>query len=76
MTAPRSTRAEEIPIFLVPQEISRMIRERGERVYRISVKRTRYHYYNISVRTRSLPRELAPAPDVSCAGPKEEEGRA
>ena len=59
MTPPRSTRAEEIPLFLVPREIARMIRERGEKVYRISVKRTHYHHYNISVRTRSVPRELS-----------------
>jgi len=64
MTTPRSTRATEIPLFLVPQEIARMIRERGEKVYRISVKRTHYHHYNISVRTRSVPRELAPTGDV------------
>jgi hypothetical protein len=42
--------------------IARMIRERGEKVYRISAKRTHYHHYNISVRTRSVPRELMPAP--------------
>jgi len=65
MTTPRSTRATEIPLFLVPQEIARMIRERGEKVYRISVKRTHYHHYNISVRTRSVPRELAPTGEVS-----------
>jgi hypothetical protein len=76
MTRPKSVSAAEIPIFLVPQEIARLMRDRGERVYRISVKRTRYHYYNISVRTRSVPRELAPAPDVSCAGPGEEESAA
>jgi len=50
------------------------MRDRGERVYRISVKRTRYHYYNISVRTRSVPRELAPAPEAACAVPVKEGG--
>jgi hypothetical protein len=46
----------------------RLIRTRGEKVYRTSVIRTHYHYYNISIRTRSLLRELRgrekiPAPD-------------
>jgi len=76
MTRPRSVSAAEIPIFLVPHEIARLMRDRGERVYRISVKRTRYHYYNISVRTRSVPRELAPAPEVPGAVPVKAEGGA
>jgi hypothetical protein len=50
----------EIPLYLVPQAVTRLIRERGEKVYRISVKRTHYHHYNISVRTRLLPKELRP----------------
>jgi hypothetical protein len=61
MTPPKSTSATEIPLHLIPHVIARMIRERGGKVYRISVKRTHYHHYNISVRTRSLPRELMPA---------------
>lgn len=60
MTRAKSTRTNEIPLFLVPQAVTRLIRERGEKVYRISVKRTHYHHYNISVRTRSLPKELQP----------------
>lgn len=60
MTKAKSTRATEIPLYLLPQAIARLIRERGEKVYRISVKRTHLHHYNVSVRTRSLPRELAP----------------
>ena len=60
MTISKSTSMTEIPLYLVPQAITRLIRERGEKVYRISVKRTHYHHYNISVRTRSLPKELRP----------------
>jgi hypothetical protein len=62
MTPPKSTVATEVPLYLVPRVIARMIRERGEKVYRISAKRTHYHHYNISVRTRTVPRELMPAP--------------
>lgn len=61
MTHAKSTRATEIPLYLVPRAITRMIRERGEKVYRISVVRTHFHHYNISVRTRSIPREIQPA---------------
>ena len=61
MTHAKSVRAKEIPLYLVPRAITRMIRERGEKVYRISVVRTRFHHYNISVRTRFIPREIRPA---------------
>ena len=72
MTKRRSTKATEIPLYLLPLAIARLIRERGEKVYRVSVKRTHYHHYNVSVRTRSLPKELAPvretAPVISGKG--------
>ena len=72
MTKRRSTRATEIPISLVPHAIALLIRMRGVKVYRISVKRTHHHHYNVSVRTRSLPRELAlvreTAPVISSEG--------
>ena len=58
MTNAKSMRATEIPLNLVPHAIARPIRQRGEKVYRISVKRTHYHHYNVSVRTRLPPREL------------------
>jgi hypothetical protein len=48
----------EVPLYLLPQAVARLVRERGEKVYRISVKRTHWHHYNVSVRTRSPPREL------------------
>lgn len=60
MTKAKSTGMTEIPLYLVPQAVTRLIRERGEKVYRISVVRTHYHHYNVSVRTRSLPMELRP----------------
>lgn len=69
MTNAKSTSMTEIPLYLVPQAVTRLIRERGEKVYRISVVRTHYHHYNVSVRTRSLPMELRPvqepAPEFS-----------
>ena len=58
MTTAKSMCATGIPLYLIPQAITRLIRTRGEKVYRISVVRTHYHHYNISVRTRLPPREL------------------
>lgn len=72
-TARRSQSETEIPLYLIPQAITRLIRGRGEKVYRISVVRTHYHHYNISVRTPSLKRELQPArgPAPECSGDAE-----
>lgn len=50
----------EIPLFNLPHVIARQIKKRGDRIYRISVKRTHWHLYNVSVRVKSLPRELLP----------------
>jgi hypothetical protein len=55
-----SATEREIPLFLIPQVIVRQIRKRGGSVYRISVKRTHRHHYNITVRTKRMPRELVP----------------
>ena len=60
MTARRSVTEAEVPLYLIPAVIARQIKKRGNAVYRISVKRTHWHHYNISVRTKSLPRELRP----------------
>lgn len=48
-----------IPLFLLPHAIALQIKKRGDLIYRISVKRTCWHHYNVSVRIKSLPRELA-----------------
>jgi hypothetical protein len=55
-----SNEEKEIPLYLLPHAIARQIRKTGDRIYRISVKRTHYHHYNVSVRTKALPRELLP----------------
>ncbi|MFA6225065.1 MAG: hypothetical protein WC620_02535 [Methanoregula sp.] len=41
----------DIPLYLVPHIIARAIWQRGERMYRISVIRTKQHYYTIRLRT-------------------------
>ena len=61
MTKSKSATQGGIPLYLLPRAIALHINRIGESVYRISVKRTHWHHYNISVRTKSLPKELAPA---------------
>jgi len=61
MKQSRSVKAISVPLYLLPREIAYQINQMGESVYRISVKRTHRHHYNISVRVKALPKELAPA---------------
>lgn len=49
-----------IPLYILPRVIARQIKKTGDRIYRISVKRTEHHHYSVSVRTKTLPRELMP----------------
>lgn len=60
MAKSKSITEGEIPLYLLPRALAHQINRMGDSVYRISVKRTHWHHYNISVRTRSLPKELAP----------------
>lgn len=62
MTKSLSVTVPEVPLWLLPQAVAQLIRRKGEAVYRISVVRTHYHHYNVSVRTKRIKRELAPAP--------------
>jgi hypothetical protein len=61
MTKSLSTQAAEIPLYLLPKVIARLIRLKGDAVYRISIARTHWHHYNVSVRTKRIRKELAPA---------------
>ena len=74
MTARRSATETEVPLYLIPTVIGRQIKKRGNAVYRISVKRTHWHHYNISVRTKSLPRELRPGCGWVPSQPEESTG--
>lgn len=61
MTQNRSVKENTVPLYLLPRAIAYQINLMGDSVYRISVKRTHWHHYNISVRVRALPKELTPA---------------
>jgi hypothetical protein len=60
MAKTKSVTESEIPLYLLPRALAHQINRIGDSVYRVSVKRTHWHHYNISVRTRTLPKELAP----------------
>ena len=60
MTRKRSRTEREIPLHILPLVLTRTIREWGDALYRISVKRTHWHHFNVTVRTRPIPRELRP----------------
>jgi hypothetical protein len=60
LTRRRSRTESEIPLWLLPLALARKIREWGDALYRISVKRTHWHHFNVTVRTRPIPKELRP----------------
>lgn len=74
MTKSLSVQAAEIPLYLIPKVIDRLIRLRGEAVYRISVVRTHWHHYNVSIRTKWIRPEPAPAPGTDSISPAAETG--
>ena len=62
----RGNETKDVPLFLLPQVIGKYIKKTGDRIYRVSVKRTHWHYYHVTVRTKSLPRELMPGRTAGC----------
>ena len=60
MTRSLSCKATTVSLYLLPRAIAYQINRAGDSAYRISVKRTHWHHYNISVRVKALPKELAP----------------
>jgi hypothetical protein len=50
----------KIPLFLIASVVTREVKKAGEELVRIVVKKVKGHYYDISVRTRSVCRVLRP----------------
>jgi len=48
----------EVPLFLIPPVIGKEIKKTGEALDRIVVRKCGHHFYNISIRTRPVCREL------------------
>ncbi len=59
MKKERSRSMTEIPLHLLPQAVARQVRDWGDAVHRISIRRTHWHHFNVTVRTKPVPRELA-----------------
>ena len=52
-----------ISLFLITTIAGREVKKAGEELMRIVVKKAKGHYYNVSIRTRSVNRELrSPVP--------------
>ena len=47
-----------IPVFLIPSMIRDAITKAGEELVKIVIKKGNHHYYNITIHTRSIKREL------------------
>ena len=65
----RSRILKEIPLHLLPQAIAWQVQDWGDAVHRISVRRTHWHLFNVTVRTKPVPRELATRVTVAVAFP-------
>jgi hypothetical protein len=58
----QTTVERDIPLFIVPHMIMKRIRTHGENLERVIVRKSGSHYYNISIRTRTVKRELKENP--------------
>ena len=54
----QTTVERDVPLFIVPHMIMKRIRRHGENLERVIVRKSSSHYYNISIRTRAVKREL------------------
>ena len=58
----QTTIGRDIPLFIVPHVIMQKIRRHGENLERVIVRKSGSHYYNISIRTNPVKRELKQRP--------------
>jgi hypothetical protein len=50
-----------VPLYLIPGIVKREVSSHGERLKRVIVRQTRGHFYNISIRTKPIKKELRSA---------------
>jgi hypothetical protein len=48
----------DIPLYLIPDIVKRGVVTHGQTLERVIVSKTRNHFYNVSIRTRPVRREL------------------
>lgn len=65
---------QDIPLYLVPHIIARAIWQRGELTFRISVIRTKQHYYTIRLRTARVPASKGTRPGAKSRSDKNKQG--
>ena len=65
---------QDIPLYLVPHIIARAIWQRGDETFRISVIRTKKHYYTIRLRTTRQPAGKGTKSGAKSRSGKNEEG--
>jgi len=53
-----ATVGRDISLYLIPPIVLRGVRTHGKELERVIVRKTRRHSYNVSIRTRSIEREL------------------
>ena len=58
----QTTVERDVPLFIIPHMIMKRIRTHGENLERVIVRKSGSHYYNISIRTRPVKRELKQMP--------------
>jgi hypothetical protein len=58
----QTTVERQVPLFLVPHMIMKRIKQHEEAMERIIVRKAGRHYYNISIRTKPVKRELRREP--------------
>jgi hypothetical protein len=58
MPRQQTTTDREIPLLNIPHVIMKRIRIHGEALECVIVRRSGSHYYNISIRTRPVKRDL------------------
>jgi hypothetical protein len=51
----------DIPLYLIPDIVKRGVVTHGETLERVIVSKTGNHFYNVSIRTRRVKRELRSA---------------
>ena len=63
-----ATVAREVPLYLIAHFVQREVRSKGEELERVIVRKTHSHFYNISIRTRPIKRELKARPAAGKGG--------
>jgi len=62
----QTTVERQVPLFLVPHMVMKRIKQHEEAMERIIVRKAGRHFYNISIRTKPVKRELKARKSDAC----------